>query len=59
MVTVQFQIDVARPGPWGLETLTSLPSAIPNQSGLYILVLETLPTADPRFWPSGLDIYCG
>lgn len=59
MVTVQFQIAVGRPGPWGLETFVSLPSAIPNQSGLYILVLETPPTADPRFGSSGLDIYCG
>ena len=46
MVTTQFQIACGRQGPWDFETFTSLPTAIPNQSGLYILLLETPPTAD-------------
>jgi hypothetical protein len=59
MVTTQFQIACGRPWLWDLETFTSLPTAIPNQSGLYILLLETPPAADARFGPTGLDIYCG
>lgn len=59
MVTTQFQIACGRQGPWDFETFTSLLTAIPNQSGLSILLLETPPTTDPRFGPTGLNIYCG
>ncbi|RYP70370.1 hypothetical protein DL769_004996 [Monosporascus sp. CRB-8-3] len=59
MVTTQFQIVRGRAGFWDLKTFTDLPTAIPNEAGLYVLVLETPPTLDGRFGRTGLDIYCG
>jgi hypothetical protein len=58
-VTTQVQIACGRQGPWDLETFASLPTAITNQSRLYILLLETPPAADARFGPTGLDLYRG
>lgn len=58
-VTTQSQIVCGRAGSWDLKTFTDLPTAIPNEAGLYVLVLETPPTLDERFGRTGLDIYGG
>jgi hypothetical protein len=58
-ITLEFQIACGSKGPWNFETFACLPDAIPNQSGLYILLLETPQTSDARFGPTGLDLYCG
>jgi hypothetical protein len=58
-ITLEFQIACGSKGPWNFETFACLPDAIPNQSGLHILLLETPQTSDARFGPTGLDLYCG
>ena len=58
-ITLEFQIACGSKGPWNFETFACLPNAIPSQSGLYILLLETPQTSDARFGPTGLDLYCG
>lgn len=58
-VTLQFQIACGRKATWDRETFTSLPTAVPNQSGVYAVLFETPQTADHRFGPTGLDLYCG
>ena len=58
-ITSEFQITCGSKGLWNFETFACLPDAIPNQSGLYILLLETPQTSDAKFGPTGLDLYCG
>ena len=53
------QMACGRQKLWTTETFTSLPLPTPNQHDIYILLLETPPTVDPIFPPTGLDMYCG
>ena len=58
-IPIQFQIACGRQGPWDRETFTGLPIAIPNQSGLYVLLLEKLDSNDAKSKSADLDLYCG
>lgn len=58
-ILIQFQIACGRQGPWDRETFTGLPIAIPNQSRLYVLLLEKLDSNDAKSKSADLDLYCG